>query len=99
MGMVCAVSFTRHGKLHYLDPGPYAVAIGDKVLVPTDGGTEVAECVWAASWVSEADALPVVAGLAGPEDLAREPGTRRLWSLAEYPRKRFVYSIDLDAPL
>ena len=77
MGLVCAVSFSRHGRLHYLDPGPYAVVVGAKVLVPTDEGTEVAECVWAAEWVGAADGLPVVAGLAGPADLARDEVNRR----------------------
>ena len=46
MTLVCAVSFSRHGRLHYFDPGPYMPAVGDSVLVPTDGGTEVAECGW-----------------------------------------------------
>ncbi len=53
MGMMCAVSFTRYGKLYYFDPGPYSPRIGDKVLVPTDAGPEVAECVWAPQWSSE----------------------------------------------
>lgn len=90
MGMVCAVSFTRHGKLHYLDPGPYAVAIGDQVLVPTDGGTEVAECVWAASWVSDAEDLPVIAGLAGPADLARDQANRARKAEVRVAAKRLV---------
>jgi hypothetical protein len=30
----------------------------------------------------------------GPEDLAREPGTRRLWSASEYPGSRWVFRID-----
>ena len=38
MGMVCAVSFERYGRLYYFDPGPYSPTIGDKVLVPTDDG-------------------------------------------------------------
>lgn len=33
----------------------------------------------------------------GPEDLAREPGTRRLWSVTEQPGDRWVYAIDADA--
>ena len=31
--MMMAVAFERHGRLYYLDPGPYTPAIGDKVLV------------------------------------------------------------------
>ena len=45
--MMMAVSFERYGRLYYLDPGPYQPAVGAKVLVPTDAGPEVAECVWA----------------------------------------------------
>ena len=52
MGMLCAVSFNRYGRLYYLDPGPHQISVGDKVLVPTDDGPEVAECVWAPQWVS-----------------------------------------------
>ena len=63
--MMMAVSFERYGRLYYLDPGAHKPAIGDKVLVPTDSGPEVAECVWAPQWVSEEiDGLPVCAGIA-----------------------------------
>jgi len=73
-----AVSFERYGRLYYLDPGEYEPKIGEKVLVPTDGGPEVAECVWAPQWVSEeVGGLPVCAGLAGEEDLARDEENRR----------------------
>ncbi|MCW2614252.1 MAG: hypothetical protein JWN08_1246 [Frankiales bacterium] len=90
MSLVCAVSFSRHGRLHYLDPGPFTVAVGDRVLVPTDAGTEVAECVWAAEWVGEADGLPVVAGLAGPADLARDEANRRRKAEVRVAAKRLV---------
>ena len=70
MGMIMAVSFERYGRLYYLDPGGHQPKVGDKVLVPTDGGPEVAECVWAPQWMSEdVDGLPVCAGLAVQEDL------------------------------
>ena len=48
MTRMCAVSFDRNGKLYYLDPGTLEPKVGDMVLVPTDEGPEVAECVWAA---------------------------------------------------
>src|SRR5262249_27898239 len=51
--MMMAVSFERYGRLYYLDPGPYQPVVGSKVLVPTDAGPEVAECVWAPQWVDE----------------------------------------------
>ncbi len=61
--MMMAVSFQRNGRLYYLDPGPYQASVGTKVLVPTDSGPEVAECIWAPQWVDdEIGGLPVCAG-------------------------------------
>src|ERR1039457_2698448 len=75
--MMMAVSFEQYGRLYYVDPGPYMPAVGVKVLVPTDGGAEVAQCVWAPQWVDEDVAgLPVCAGLAGDEHLARDEVNR-----------------------
>lgn len=63
MGMLCAVSFNRYGRLYYLDPGEFRPQVGDRVLVPTDDGPEVAECVWAAQWVTEdTDGFPAWSG-------------------------------------
>ncbi|MBV9369458.1 MAG: hypothetical protein JO074_06490, partial [Frankiales bacterium] len=70
MPMVMAVSFERYGRLYYLDAGDLTPKVGDKVLLPTDGGTEVAECVWAPQWVSDdIGGLPALAGLATDDDL------------------------------
>jgi cell fate regulator YaaT (PSP1 superfamily) len=78
VSMVMAVSFTRYGRLYYLDPGSHTPTVGDKVLVPTEGGAEVAECVWAPQWVSdEIGGLPVCAGLATADDLTRDTANRR----------------------
>ena len=75
--MMMAVAFQRYGRLYYLDPGPYSPAVGDRVLVPTDSGPEVAECIWAPQWVSEEiDGLPVCAGLATDEHLSRDEANR-----------------------
>ena len=72
-----AVSFTRYGRLYYLSPGPHHPRVGEKVLVPTDSGPEVAECVWAPQWVSEdIGGLPECAGLASPADLARDEANK-----------------------
>jgi cell fate regulator YaaT (PSP1 superfamily) len=91
MGMMMAVSFERYGRLYYLDPGEYQPKIGDKVLVPTDGGPEVAECVWAPQWVSEdIDGLPVCAGLADEEDLARDEQNRRRRAEGRLAAKRLI---------
>jgi cell fate regulator YaaT (PSP1 superfamily) len=91
MGMVCAVSFERYGRLYYLDPGPHSPKVGDKVLVPTDDGPEVAECVWAPQWVSdETGGMPVLEGIAGPEDIERDGLIRRRKADARVAAKRLV---------
>jgi len=41
-------------------------------------------------WVKHAGALPV-----GPEDLAYDPETQRLWTLTEHPGQRYVLSLAL----
>src|SRR5258708_13474844 len=75
--MMMAVSFERSGRLYYLDPGPYMPAVGDKVLVPTDAGPEVAECIWAPQYVDdEITGLPVCAGLATEEHMSRDEANR-----------------------
>jgi cell fate regulator YaaT (PSP1 superfamily) len=91
MGMLCAVSFNRYGRLYYLDPGEFRPAVGDKVLVPTDEGTEVAECVWAPQWVDEEIAgFPRLAGIAGDDDLRREETKRRRKAEAKTAAKRLI---------
>ena len=75
--MMMAVSFERYGRLYYLDPGAYTPGIGDKVLVPTDSGPEVAECIWAPQYVDdEIGGLPVCAGLATDEHLSKDEARR-----------------------
>ncbi|MBQ1027752.1 regulatory iron-sulfur-containing complex subunit RicT [Micromonospora sp. C95] len=91
MGMLCAVSFQRYGRLYYLDPGELRPQVGDKVLVPTDDGPEVAECVWAAQWVTEETAgFPRLAGLAQEEDLRRDEELRRRKAEAKVAAKRLI---------
>ena len=91
MGMMMAVSFERYGRLYYLDPGGHEPRIGDKVLVPTDSGPEVAECIWAPQWVSEdVGGLPVCAGLASQADLARNETNRRKRAEAKVAARRLV---------
>ena len=73
--MMMAVSFTAVRPAVLPRPrARYSPKVGDQVLVPTDAGAEVAECVWAPQWVSEdIGGLPVCAGLAD----RRAPGPRR----------------------
>ncbi|GAA2844832.1 hypothetical protein GCM10010517_01130 [Streptosporangium fragile] len=91
MSMIMAVSFTRYGRLYYLDPGEHSPKVGDKVLVPTDAGPEVAECVWAPQWTSEeVGGLPVCAGIAGEEHLARDEANKRRRAEARSVSKRLI---------
>jgi len=89
--MMMAVSFERYGRLYYLDPGAHKPAIGDKVLVPTDSGPEVAECVWAPQWVPEdIDGLPVCEGLASDGDLARDEENRKRRAEGRLASRRLI---------
>ncbi len=89
--MLCAVSFARYGRLYYLAPGPYSPRVGDKVLVATDAGPEVAECIWAPQEVGDAaTGAPELAGLAGPPDLERDATVRRRKAEARVAAKRLI---------
>jgi cell fate regulator YaaT (PSP1 superfamily) len=96
MGMLCAVSFNRYGRLYYLDPGDLRPAVGDRVLVPTDDGPVVGECVWAAQWVDEdTSGFPRLLGLASEEDLARDELIRTRKAEAKVAAKRLIREHDL----
>ncbi len=96
VGMVMAVSFTRYGRLYYLDSGGHAPKVGDRVLVPTDDGPEVAECVWAPQWVSDdIGGLPVCGGVAGPEHLTRDERNRTRRTEARSVAKRSIRRLGL----
>jgi cell fate regulator YaaT (PSP1 superfamily) len=89
--MMMAVSFERYGRLYYLDPGPYQPAVGAKVLVPTDAGPEVAECVWAPQWVDEeVGGLPVCAGIATEDHLTRDDENRAKRAHARVTARRLI---------
>ena len=89
--MVMAVSFERYGRLYYLDPGPHRPRVGDKVLVPTDDGPEVAECVWAPQYVTEEiGGLARCAGVATEADLDRDEQNRRRRADARLIAKRLI---------
>jgi len=66
------------------------------VLIPTDDGTEVAECVWAPQYVDDdIGGLPALAGVAGDEDLLRDQRNRRRRAEARVAAKRLVKQHDL----
>ena len=96
MGMVMAVAFERYGRLYYLDPGPHQPRVGDKVLVPTDDGPEVAECIWAPQYVSEdVGGMPTLAGLASDDDLTRDEANRRRRAEAKMIARRMIKKHEL----
>src|SRR5215208_2567017 len=97
MGRVMAVSFERYGRLYYLDPGDHDYSVGDRVLVPTDSGPEVAECVWAPEWVQDEgfERLPVCAGPATAEHLERDAMNRRRRAEAKLVAKKLIKKNDL----
>ncbi|CAO5257093.1 subunit of a sporulation, competence and biofilm formation regulatory complex of RNaseY (RicAFT complex / FAD / two (4Fe-4S)2+) [Frankia sp. AgKG'84/4] len=91
MPMMCAVAFSPRGRLYYADPGSLTPRVGDRVLVPTDAGPEVATCMWAAQWVSEdVGELPVLAAMAAPEDLSRAETSRRRRAQARVAARRLA---------
>ena len=91
MGQLCAVSFNRYGRLFYLDPNGHQPAVGDLVLVPTDDGPVVAECVWAPEWVDvDTSGFPKLLGLAGPEDVARDQKIRQAKADGKVAAKRLI---------
>jgi cell fate regulator YaaT (PSP1 superfamily) len=96
VGMLCAVSFNRYGRLYYLDPGDLSPQVGDRVLVSTEDGYEVAECVWAPQWVAEDTAgFPRLAGLATQADLDRDGLIRQRKAEAKVAAKRLIREHDL----
>jgi len=97
MTRVMAVSFQRYGRLYYLDPGGGSYRVGDRVLVPTESGPEVAECVWAPEWVDDDGLvdLPVCAGLATDDHLERDAANRRRRAEAKLAAKKLIKKHDL----
>jgi cell fate regulator YaaT (PSP1 superfamily) len=100
MPMVCAVTFARHGRLYYADPGELNPQIGERVLYPTDDGPEVAEVMWGAQWVSdELGDLPTLAGMAGEDELEQAAASRRKRARARIAAKRLIAEHELPMKL
>lgn len=91
MGMLCAVTFSSHGQLHYADPGALSPQVGDRVLLPTDHGPVVAQVVWAAEWSGEdTDGFPVLVGMADEDDLAATAELRRAKAKALVASRKLI---------
>ncbi len=97
MARVMAVSFERYGRLYYLSPGDRDYRVGDRVLVPTDSGPEVAECVWAPEWIEEDGfgELPECAGPAEAVHLERDAVNRRRRAEGRLAAKKLIRKNDL----
>ncbi|MCW2525264.1 MAG: hypothetical protein JWM76_124 [Pseudonocardiales bacterium] len=94
--MVCAVTFTKHGRLFYADPGGLTPAVGEHVLYPTDDGPVVAQVMWAPQWVSEeVGRLPVLVGPAGGAELDDAAVVRKIRASARVASKRLIRDHDL----
>ena len=96
MSMVCAVTFTKHGRLYYADPGQLTPSVGESVLYPTTEGPEVAEVMWAPQWVSEEiGRLPTLVGMATDESLEKAAASRKARAAARVAARRLIREHDL----
>ena len=96
MPQLCAVVFQPQGRLYYADPGALTPQVGDRVLYPTSEGPEVAQVVWAPEWVSEEiGGLPVLEGMAAPDDLDAAELSRKKRAAARVAGRRLVREHDL----
>jgi cell fate regulator YaaT (PSP1 superfamily) len=77
MPRVMAVAFEPLGRLYYVDPGESHYAYGQRVLVPTGDGAEVAQCVWGPADVEWSGELERCLGPAGAPDVERDRANRR----------------------
>lgn len=91
MGMLCAVTFTPNGQLHYAEPGELRPEVGDMVLLPTDHGPVAARVVWAAEYSpEETDGFPVLLGKAGEADLAATEDLRKAKARAMVASRKLI---------
>ena len=89
--MMMAVTFTRSGRLYYLDPGEHRPRVGDRVLFPTSTSPEVCEVVWGPERVDdEIGGLPVCAGIASDDDVRRDEENRRRRAEIQVAAQRLI---------
>ena len=85
---VVSIKFKNRGKSYFFDPGELHIKSGDKVIVETSKGLEIADCCYGNHAVEDTavvQPLRPVIRLATPEDLA----------VAEANRKRELEAFDI----
>jgi cell fate regulator YaaT (PSP1 superfamily) len=91
-----AVTFTKSGRLYYLDSGGVTARVGDHVLFPTATSTEVCQVVWGPEWVDdEIGGLPVCAGLATSADIRRDGENRKRRAEIQVAAQRLIRELAL----
>jgi cell fate regulator YaaT (PSP1 superfamily) len=86
-----AVSFSRSGRLYYLDAGALDVHVGDTVLYPTATSPEVCEVVWGPEDVlDDIGGLPLCAGLASDADRRRDAENRAQRARIQVTAQRMI---------
>jgi cell fate regulator YaaT (PSP1 superfamily) len=86
-----AVTFSRYGRLYYLDPGDQSYRVGDAVLMPTQDGPEVATVVWPPTEVpDDLGALPVCEGYATQQHRDRDERNRAMRVSARSAARRLI---------
>lgn len=97
MGMVCAVTFSPKGQLHYANPGELRPTVGDYVLLPTEQGPVSAQVMWAPEFSGEdTDGFPVLLGMAGPEDLEETARIRKVKARTMVAARKLVREHELE---
>jgi len=85
------VSFTRSGRLYYLDASDLDVRVGDLVLYPTSTTPEVCEVVWGPEQVDdEIGGLPRCAGVATAADSERDAVNRAQRARIQVTAQRLI---------
>lgn len=96
MSMMMAVTFTRAGRLYYLDAGSVTAKVGDLVLYPTSTSPEVAQVVWGPEWVSDdVGGLPVCPGRATQEDERRDEANKKRRAEIQVAAQKLIRALKL----
>jgi len=89
--MMMAVTFTRSGRLYYLDAGGHTPRVGDFVLFPTSTAAEVCQVVWGPELVDdEIGGLPVCAGPATDSDVRRDEANKKRRAEIQVAAQRLI---------